>query len=208
VVNVNEIVHVAGSFLFYVRNAFRHSPIEKTKDTARDRKENCPFFSCHSGNTLKAQTNDSNSTQSNLCDKILPSRLGLDRIGSHVEENYIEIIRQCCCSNNQAETVFRAVARLDFIKFRLPALVYRPQLSLLANLGGVRITEDGLPTQPAEVSSLQIVHSILCGLGHEIRRADTGIVPFEQAIKWILDLAINPPLGSGHFAEMPVGAKY
>jgi hypothetical protein len=30
VVNVNEIVHVAGSFLFYVQNAFHHSPIERT----------------------------------------------------------------------------------------------------------------------------------------------------------------------------------
>jgi hypothetical protein len=29
-----------------------------------------------------------------------PGRLGLDRIGSHIEENYIEIIRQRCCSNN------------------------------------------------------------------------------------------------------------
>jgi hypothetical protein len=29
-----------------------------------------------------------------------PSRLGLDRIGSHIEENYIGIIRRRCCSND------------------------------------------------------------------------------------------------------------
>jgi hypothetical protein len=29
-----------------------------------------------------------------------PSRLGLDGIGSHIEENSIGIIRQRCCSNN------------------------------------------------------------------------------------------------------------
>jgi hypothetical protein len=69
-----------------------------------------------------------------------PSRLGLDRIGSHIEENYIGILRQRCCSNNQAETVFRAVARLEFVKSRLPLLGYRAQLSSRANLGGVRIT--------------------------------------------------------------------
>jgi hypothetical protein len=112
-----------------------------------------------------------------------PHRLGLDRIDSHVEENYIGIIRQRCCSNNQAETIFLAVARLEFVKSRLPALGYRPQLSSRANLGGVRITEDGMSTRPAEVSPLQIIHSILCGPGHEIRRTDAGIVPFEQTIQ-------------------------
>jgi hypothetical protein len=128
-----------------------------------------------------------------------PHRLGLDRIGSHVEENYIGTIRQRCCSNNQAETMFRAVARLAFVKPRLPALGYRPQLSSRANLGGVRMSEDGMSTQPAEVSPFQIVHSILCGLGHEIRRPDAGIVPFEQEVQWILHLAVTPPPGSGHF---------
>jgi hypothetical protein len=83
-----------------------------------------------------------------------PHRLGLDKIGSHVGENCIRIIRQRCCSNNQAETVFRVVARLEFVKSRLPALGYRPQLSSQANLGGVRITEDGMSAQPAEVSPL------------------------------------------------------
>jgi hypothetical protein len=112
-----------------------------------------------------------------------PHRLGLDGIGSHVKENYIGVIRQRCCSNGQAETVFWAVARLEFVKSHLPALGYRPQLSSRANLGGVRITEDGMSTQPAELSPLQIVHSLLCGLGHEIRQADAGIVLFEQAIQ-------------------------
>jgi hypothetical protein len=101
-----------------------------------------------------------------------PHRLGLDRIGSHVEENYTGIIIQRCCSNNQAETVFRVVARLEFVKSRLSAFGYRSQLSSRANLGGVRIVEDGISTQPAEVSPLQIVHSILYGLGHDVRRAD------------------------------------
>jgi hypothetical protein len=136
-----------------------------------------------------------------------PHRLGLDRIGWHLEENYIGIIRQRCCSNNQAETAFRPVARLEFVQSRLPSLGYRLQLSSWANLGGVRITEDGMSTQPAEVLPLQIVHSILCGLGHEIRRADTGIVPFEQAIQWILDLAISPPPGSGHFCGHASGSQ-
>jgi hypothetical protein len=134
-------------------------------------------------------------------------RLGLDRIGSHVEENYIGIIRQRCCLNNQAETIFRAVARLEFVKSRLPALDYRPQLSSRTNISGVRITEDGRSTQPAEMSPLQIVHSILYGLGHEIRRADAGIIPFEQAIQWILDLAVSPPPGSGHFCGDASGSQ-
>jgi hypothetical protein len=136
-----------------------------------------------------------------------PRRPGLDRLGSHVEENSIRIIRQRCCSNNQAETVFRAVARLECIKSRLPALGYQPQLSSRANLGGVRIADDGMSTQPAEVSPIQIVHSILCGLGHEIRQADAGIVPFEQAIQWILDLAVSPPPGSGHFCGDASGSQ-
>jgi hypothetical protein len=50
-----------------------------------------------------------------------PESLGLDRIGSHIEENYIGIIRQHCFSNNQSETVFRAVARLEFVKSHLPS---------------------------------------------------------------------------------------
>jgi hypothetical protein len=134
-------------------------------------------------------------------------RLALHRIGSHVEENYIGIIRQRCYSNNQAETVFRAVARLEFVKSRLLALGYRPQVSSRANLGGVRITEDGMSTHPAEVSPLQIVHSILSGLGHEIRQADAGIVLFKQAIQWILNLAVSPPAGSGNFCGDATGSQ-
>jgi hypothetical protein len=67
--------------------------------------------------------------------------------------------------------------------------------------------EDEMSTQPAEVSPLQIVHSILYGLGHEIRRTDAGIVRFEQAIQWILDLAISPPPGSGHFCGDASGSQ-
>jgi hypothetical protein len=55
---------------------------------------------------------------------IFSHRFGLDRIGSHLEENYIGIIRQRFCSNNQAETVFRAVAGLEFVKSRMPGLGY------------------------------------------------------------------------------------
>jgi hypothetical protein len=136
-----------------------------------------------------------------------PHRLGLDKIGSHVDESYIRIFRQRCCSNDQAETGFRAVTRLEFVKSRLPALGYRPQLSSRANFGGVRITEDGISTQPTEVSPLQIVHSILYGLGHEIHWVDAGIVPFEQAIQWILDLAVSPPPGSGDFCGDASGSQ-
>jgi hypothetical protein len=136
-----------------------------------------------------------------------PHRLGLDRIGSHVEENYIGIIKQRCCSNNQVEKVFLAVARLEFVKSRLPALDYRPQLSSRANISGVRITEDGRSIQPAEMSPLQIVHSILYDLSHEIRRVDAGIVPFEQAIQWIPDLAVSLPPGSGHFCGDASGSQ-
>jgi hypothetical protein len=64
-----------------------------------------------------------------------------------------------------------------------------------------------MSTQPAEVSPLQIVHSILCGLGHEIRRADAGIVPFEQAIQTIFDLAISPPPGFGNFCGDASGSQ-
>jgi hypothetical protein len=128
-----------------------------------------------------------------------PSTFSLDRIGSHIEENYIGIIRQRRCWNNQAETVFLAVARLEFVKSRLPLLGYRAQLSSRANLGGVRITENGISTQPAGLSPFQVVQSILCGRGHEIRRTDAEIVSFEQAIQWILDLAVNPRAGPGHF---------
>jgi hypothetical protein len=136
-----------------------------------------------------------------------PSRLGLDWIGSHIEENYIGIIHQRCCLSNQAETVFRAITRLEIVKSRLPLLGSRAQWSSWANLGGVRRTENGISTQPPGLWPLQVVQSILCGLGHEIRRIDAEIVSFEHAIQWILDLPVNPRPGPGHFFADASGSQ-
>jgi hypothetical protein len=85
------------------------------------------------------------------------------------------------------------------VKSRRSLLGYQAQLSSRANLGGVRITENGISTQPAELSPLQVVQTILRGLGHEIRHTDAEIVSFKWAIQWILDLAVNPLPGLGHF---------
>jgi hypothetical protein len=87
----------------------------------------------------------------------LPERLGLERIGSQIEANDIGIIRQRCYSDSQSETVFRALARLEFVKSHLPSLGYCHQISSRAKLGGVRRAKEGRSTAPADLSPLQVV---------------------------------------------------
>jgi hypothetical protein len=136
-----------------------------------------------------------------------PENLGLDRIGSHVEENSIGIIRQHCFSNNQSETVFRAVARLEFVKVHLSSFGYCHQISSRANLGGVRLTEEGISTVPTDLSPLQVVQGVLSALGCDVRRTDVEIISFSDAIQWIIDLAVQAPIGPSHFCGDASGSQ-
>jgi hypothetical protein len=75
---------------------------------------------------------------------------GLDRIGSHVEENYVGTIRQRCHHDHRHETIFRAVSRMEFVKSHIPDLGVGCRLSSRASFGGVRITGDGYSHIPFE----------------------------------------------------------
>jgi hypothetical protein len=136
------------------------------------------------------------------------SRKGfVDRIGSHIEDNYIGIIRQRYHSNNRMDTVFRARARLRFVKSRLPFLGYQSRSPSRANLGGVRITEEGLSIEPVNLSPIQVMQSILLSLGCEIRQMGIVIVPFDEAVQWIIDLAITTPSGPCRFCGDASGSQ-
>jgi hypothetical protein len=105
------------------------------------------------------------------------------------------------------DTMFRAVARLEFVKARLPSLGYQSRSPSRANLGGVRITEEGLSIEPANLSPLQVMQSILLGLGCEIRQMGVVIVPFDSAVQWIIELAITAPTGLCRFCGDASGSQ-
>jgi hypothetical protein len=105
------------------------------------------------------------------------------------------------------DKVFRAVVRLEFVKSRLPSLGYQSRSPSLANLGRVRITEEGRSIEPVNLSPFQVVQSILLGLGCEIRQMGVVIVPFDQAVQWIIELAITAPTGLCHFYEDASGSQ-
>jgi hypothetical protein len=86
--------------------------------------------------------------------------LGLDRVGSHIEESCIGTIRQRCHHNHKHETVFRAVSRMEFMKSHMSDMGFVCQLSSRANLRGTRVTSSGYSNIPFE-SPVQLADSFL-----------------------------------------------
>jgi hypothetical protein len=67
------------------------------------------------------------------------SNLGLDRIGSHTEENYIGNIRSICHGDNRAKTVRRQVSRFELSRRLLSELSIERHIAKRVNLGGVAL---------------------------------------------------------------------
>jgi hypothetical protein len=105
------------------------------------------------------------------------------------------------------DTIFRAVARLQFVKSRLPSLGYQSRPPSRANLAGVWTTEEGLSIEAVNLSPLQVVQSIVLGLDCKIRQMGVVVVPFDQAVQWIIELAITAPTGPCHFCGDASGSQ-
>jgi hypothetical protein len=67
--------------------------------------------------------------------------LGLDRIGSHTEENYIGNIRRICHGDNRAGTVKHQVARFELARHLLTHFSIERQVAKRVNLGGVDLDD-------------------------------------------------------------------
>jgi len=64
-----------------------------------------------------------------------------------------------------------------------------------ANLGGVRLTDDGYSANPG-VSALQFAESLLRGLRFPVRFPDMpGLLSIGDAIQWLIDIAVYAPCG-------------
>jgi hypothetical protein len=135
-----------------------------------------------------------------------PGRLGLDRIGSHVEENYIGTIRQRCHHDDRHKTVFKAVSGMEFVKSHMPDLGFGCRLSSQANLGGLRVTGDGYSHIPFE-SPVQLADSLLRGLNLSARPTRPKMTPLDSIIDWMIDVAMNDPSGVIPFCSAVSGAQ-
>jgi hypothetical protein len=127
--------------------------------------------------------------------------LGLDHIGSHIGENYIGTIRQRCRHNHKHETVFRAVSRIEFVKFHMPDLGFVCQLSSRANLGGTRLTSSGYSNVSFE-SPVQLADSFLLCLRLSAPSIWPKVVPPDDIIHWMIDVALNAPSGAIPFCSV------
>jgi hypothetical protein len=68
------------------------------------------------------------------------SNLGLDRIGSHTEENYIGNIRSTCHGDNRPVTVSRQISRFELTCRLLSEPLIERHIAKRVNLGGVSVT--------------------------------------------------------------------
>jgi hypothetical protein len=66
--------------------------------------------------------------------------LGLDRIGSHTEENYIGNIRRICHGDNRTVTVKHQVSRFEIARHVLQCYKIERKITKRANLGGVNLS--------------------------------------------------------------------
>jgi hypothetical protein len=71
--------------------------------------------------------------------------LGLDRIGSHTEENFIGRVRSTCHGNNRLDNVQHQVARFEFARSQLSVLGIERKIAKRFNLGGIStVRSDGV----------------------------------------------------------------
>jgi hypothetical protein len=65
--------------------------------------------------------------------------VGLDRIGSHTEENFIGNIRMICHGDNRVMTVRRMLSRLELARHLLSTISIERQVAKRINLGGIAL---------------------------------------------------------------------
>jgi hypothetical protein len=130
---------------------------------------------------------------------------GLDRVGSHIEENYVGTIWQRCHHNHKQETVFRALSGMEFVKSYMPDLGFACQLSSRANLEGRCVTSSGYSNIPFE-SPVQLADSLLHYLSLSARPIWPKVVPLDDIIYWMIDVALNAPSGAVPFCSAVSGA--
>jgi hypothetical protein len=126
-----------------------------------------------------------------------PDHLGLDRIGSHIEENYIGIIRQLCHQNNQKDRVFHATARYEYIRSRFDELCFPHHVAKRVNFGGVRVGAAGYYAEfPA--GSLAFVGSLFRGLSMPTKLPETNTL--DEVIDFLLTVAAATPYQKARFS--------
>jgi hypothetical protein len=133
-----------------------------------------------------------------------PDDLGLDRIGSHIEENYIGIIRQLSHQNNQKDRVFRATARYEYVRSRFHELSFPHHVSKRVNFGGVRLRDDGY-NQVFRVDSQHFVGSLLRGLSYPT--ALEAPCCLEEVIDYLLTTALATPYQKARFSGDLAGSQ-
>jgi hypothetical protein len=69
--------------------------------------------------------------------------LGLDRIGSHTEENFIGSVRAICHGDNRLDNVQHQVPRVEFARSQLSVLGIKRKIAKGVNLGGISIARSG-----------------------------------------------------------------
>jgi hypothetical protein len=71
--------------------------------------------------------------------------LGLDRIGSHAEENFIGSVRSICHGDNRLDDVQHQVARFEFARSLLSVLGIERIIAKRVNLGGISMARSDGP---------------------------------------------------------------
>lgn len=107
--------------------------------------------------------------------------LGLNRLGSHVIENYIGRIRSLCHQDNRFETVLHNVARYELIvrEFDQCFLVYKPRHT---NPGGCILTQSGADFNFAYEAPL-VAEWFLQKVGISEQNGENHIDAFLQSLK-------------------------
>lgn len=104
--------------------------------------------------------------------------IGLDRAGSHVEENHIGTIRYLSKGNNTWETVSHAEARHEFICSESDHVFYQPQPKRL-NVGGVALQKVEFDIE-FEVSPQVISNALISTIYENVNNAQILSVFIKQ----------------------------
>jgi hypothetical protein len=105
--------------------------------------------------------------------------LGLDRIGSHTEENYIGNIRRICRGDNRASFVKKQVSRFELSRHLISCMPLEKPIAKRANLGGVRLGHDSSKFCYATGTPNDFAWELLLRTGlheDEVRAAGNGML--------------------------------